>query len=218
MRTYALSLLALLVVAVLVLPLCGCPKKVAEAPPPIPEGHPPTATGPATTPDAGATPAAGEAKWMENPTLADIPAGKVKGMVNGVAFEAGIVRIQKGDGKCKLEIADKAPEKPTGMLTDDTEVKMEFTLEPGKPGEFIKKMADKDPENTDGWYSYEQKDGSPMTMNADWAVAFKIDEWTLAKDPSDEAVLGKVKGKIFLTFKDDAKTFVAGEFEGVYFE
>jgi len=218
MGKYSLPLPALLVVAVVVLPLCGCPKKTVEAPAPapVPDANPPSAT--PAAPPAAAPAAPGEAKWMENPTVADIPAGKVKGMVNGVAFEAALVRIEKGDGKCKLEMTDKAPDKPTGMLIDDTEVKLEFTLEPGKPGEFIKKMADKDPENTDGWYSYEQKDGSPMTMNADWAVALKIDEWMLAKDPSDTAVLGKVKGKIFLSFKDDAKTFVAGEFEGVYFE
>jgi hypothetical protein len=95
---------------------------------------------------------------------------------------------------------------------------MEFVLEPGKPGEFVKAMADKDPENTDGWYSYEQKDGTPMTMNSDWSVALKIDEWTTAKDPADPKVLGQVKGKIFLVYKDDPKTFVAGTFEGPYCE
>ncbi len=216
MRKYCLMLLTLLVVAAVVLPLCGCPKKTVEAPPVVGEGQPPPSE-PAAKP-AEAPAAAGEAQWMENPTVADIPAGTVKGMVNGVAFEAAIVRVKKGDGNCKLEIADKAPDKPTGMLTDDTEVKMEFTLEPGKPGEFVKAMADQDPDKTDGWYSYEQQDGSPMTMNSDWACALKIDEWTTETDPNDSAVLGKVKGKIFLVFKDDPKTFVAGEFEGVYCE
>ena len=214
MRRYSLPLMVLLVVAVVVLPMCGCPKKVVEAPPTIGEGQPPPVT-PAPDP---ATAAAGEAAWMENPTVADIPDSPVKGMVNGVAFEAKTVRVAKGEGKCKLEIADVAADTPTGMLSDDTEVKLEFTLEPGKPGEFVKAMADKDPENTDGWYSYEQKDGSPMTMNSDWAVALQIGEWTLAKDPKDPKVLGTVKGKVFLVFKDDPKTFVAGAFEGPYFE
>jgi hypothetical protein len=213
MRKYCLPLMVLLVVAVLVLPMCGCPKKVVEAPvPTMEEGKPPPAT---TTPAAAP---AGEAAWMENPTVADIPDAPIKGMVNGVAFEAKTVRVAKGDGKCKLEIADVAADTPTGMLSDGTEVKLEFTLEPGKAGEFVKAMVDKDPENTDGWYSYEQKDGSPMTMNSDWAVALKIDDWTLAKDPNDPKVLGKVKGKVFLVFKDDPKTFVAGTFEGPYFE
>ena len=215
MRKVHLPLLTLLVIAVLVLPMCGCAKKPIEPPaPPTPTPPPPAAT----TAPAPAAGAAGEAKWMENPKVADIPDAAIKGMVNGVAFEAKTVRVVKGDGKSKLEIMDKAADKPTGMVSDATEVKLEFVLEPGKPGEFVKAMADKDPTNTDGWYSYQQKDGSPMTMNSDWSVALKIDSWTLAKDPADASVLGTVKGRVFLVFKDDPKTFVAGTFEGPYYQ
>jgi hypothetical protein len=216
MRNYSLPLLSLLLVcAVVVLPLAGCGKKTTETTVmPKDAGKPaPGAEEPKATPAA-----AGEAKWMENPTAADIPDSPIKGMVNGVAFEAKTMRIVKAEKNSKLELMDKAADTPTGMVSDATEVKLEFTLPPGKPGEFTKKMADKDPESTDGWFSYEQKDGTPMTVNTDWAVVLKIDSWTTEKDPKDPKVLGKVKGKIFLSFKDDPKTFVAGTFEGPYCE
>lgn len=213
MRKYGLPLLLLVVVAVLVLPMTGCPKKtVSEAPVKPDEGKaPPTAP---DTPSA----AAGEVKWMDKPTVADVPAGAVKGTVNGEPFEALTTRVEKGDGKSTLELLSKKADTPTGMVMDATEVKLDFTIAPGKTGEFVKALKDKDPANTDGWFSYEQKDGSPMTMNNDWAVALQIESWTLAKDPSDPKALGKVKGKVYLVFDDDKKSVVAGEFEGPYYE
>lgn len=213
MRTTLLPLLSALVIVVMALSLCGCPSQ------PTPETDAaalPTPEPPPAAPDATAT--AGAVAWMENPTVADIPDAPVKGQVNGEPFEAKTTRVKKGDGKSTLELANIATDKPSGMLMDDTEVKLDFTIEPGKTGEFVKAMAAEDPKNTDAWYSYEQKDGTPMTMNSDWAVALQITEWTMQKDPNDEAVLGHVKGKVFITFNDDKKTFAAGTFEGPYFE
>ena len=216
MRKICLPLLTLLMIAVVVLPMCGCAKKPVEAPPPIPEANPPTAA----TPPAPAAGADGAFAWTETPKVADAPEAAVKGMVNGKAFEAKTVRIKKKDKGAVLVISDMAADTPTGMLSGDTGVELTFPLEEGKPGEYVIGMKDEktfDKEHAYYWYP-QGGDKGPMSVNPDWAAALSITEWTLAKDPKDEAVLGQVKGKFAITFGDDGKSWVAGTIDGVYYE
>jgi hypothetical protein len=217
MRKDCLLLMMLLMIAVVVLPMCGCAKKPVEpiAPPP---GPPPNAT--PSTPPAATTSAPGAFAWTEAPKVADLPDAPVKGMINGKAFEAQTVRVKKSDKGAVLVISDMKADTPTGMLSGDTGVELTFPLAAGKPGEYvidIKGKKDFDKEHAYYWYP-QGGDKGPMSVNPDWAAALSITEWTLAKDPKDTAVLGKVKGKFAITFGDDSKSWVAGAIDGVYYE
>lgn len=207
--------LALLLVVLLVSLslLTGCPKpppKVGVANP-APEATPPTA-------EPAAVPATGFA-WTETPKLDQIPDAAVTGMINGKPFAAQTVRLKQRDGQVVLEIIDQKPDKPTGMVTGDTGASLYLKLPEGKPAEFVAGIKDPKTDPADAIYYYPQGgDKGPMTMNSDWGAALKIDEWTMAKDPADEDVLGKVKGKVAIVFADDPKSFVSGKFEGVYYK
>lgn len=216
-------LAAVLVVALVasLFVLAGCPKKPVAEPTAAPT--PMANEGPGAQPvTSAAEPAAAPAefKWTETPKVADIPAGEIKGMVNGKAFTAKTVRIKQGDKAPVLVISDATVDTPTGVITGDTGVELTFALEPGKPGDWTIDLPTKKTfEKEHAYYYYPQGgDKGPMSVNPDWAAALSITEWNSEKDPKDEAVLGKVKGKVAIVLKDDSKSWVAGEFEGVYYK
>jgi hypothetical protein len=212
---FAVLLLAVLVASLVV--VTGCPKPQGAdgvAPPPPPPPPAPAATEPAAPTSTF--------EWTETPKLADIPAGPLVGMVNGKPFEAKAARIEKKDDGFVLQIYDKAPDKPSGMVMDATGIELTFTtqLSEGKPGEIVLGIADKkDFDSIRCFYYYPQGgDKGPMSMNQPWGCAVKIDEWKMEKDPADDSVLGHVKGKVAIVFKDDAKSWVAGDLDGVYYD
>ena len=219
---------ALLVVAVLAMSLLsGCPSKTDE-----------TAAGPAdlappTGPEAGAAadaPPATEAQsdftWTDAPQLEMVPAGAIKGMVNGAAFEAKTVRVEKDSDGYTLEISNATEEKPGDMLSDDIAVELSFKGNEGEPTTVLKAVGD-DIEGAHAYYHYPMEDGTPMSMNPLWACALEVSEWTLEKDADNERVIGHVKGKVAITFddaslndnvNDETKSWVAGEFDTYYYE
>lgn len=202
--------------------LSGCPsapKAPEVAPPPEAHPQPPTNTEPpksaATTPAAG-----GEFQWTAAPTLAAIPSGAIKGMINGKPFAPKTIRFKQGEKSPSLELSDQAVDKPSGMVSGDTGAELDFPLPPGKPGEYVKDVkSDKTFDKEHAYFYYPQGgDKGPMSVNPSWGAALKIDSWTTAKDPQDPDVLGKVKGKVVIVYDDEKKSWVAGEFEGVYYK
>jgi hypothetical protein len=211
MSRLAVALL-LLAVAVSLLSFCGCPKPASTTMTPPNPVNPPASARPAAP--------AGAFTWSASPTVAMIPAGPVKGTINGKSFEAKMVRVKKGDKSPSLEIVDKAADTPTGMVTGDTSAELDFPLPPGKPGEYVKDVkSEKNFDKEHAYYYYPQGgDKGPMSVNPSWGAALKIDSWTSEKDPKDAAVLGKVKGKVLIVFDDEKKSWVGGDFEGVYYK
>lgn len=213
-------LIAAVLLAVLALSLvivAGCPQKPPETtttvtPPPPP---PPAEAKPATE-----TAAPSAFKWTEKPALADIPAGTIKGMLNGKPFEAKTVRIKKTDEGMRLEIVDQAGEKATDMFTGETSADLYFAdIAEGKSGELVLGIPDKKADKQDATYMYPQGgDKGPMTENPDWGCALQITDFKMEKDPQDDKVLGHVKGKVAIVFNDDAKSWVAGDLDGVYYK
>lgn len=201
-------------VFVAALGLCGCP----PAAKPVAVPTPPDAGKAAPAPAAPA--ATGEFKWTDAPTVAAIPAGAVKGTINGKPFEAKTVRIKQGDKSPSIEISDMAVDEPSGMVTGDTSAELDFPLATGQPGEYVKDVkAEKTFDKEHAYFYYPQGgDKGPMSVNPSWGAALKIDSWTSEKDPKDPDVLGKVKGKVLIVFDDEKKSWVGGDFEGVYYK
>jgi len=208
--------IAALTIAATVL-LVGCPPKqtptetTATTPPPPPETT-------KAAPEPAAAP--GEFAWTETPAVDQIPDAALKGMINGKGFAANTIRVEKGDGgKCTLEISDASLDDPTGVITSDTGLDLDFTLTEGQAGEMVKTIADeKDFDKEHAYYHYPQGgDKGPMSMNPSWGCALKIDEWSMEKDPQNEKIVGKLKGKVAIVFDDEPKSWVAGTFEAPYY-
>lgn len=209
----------LLVLMCAVLLLTGCPK-----PQPAEQGEvlpAPTDEQPAgdATPTEPTT-APGEFAWTETPTLDMIPEGNIAGMINGEEFSAQTVRLKQDEENTVLEISNVSVDGPTGLTTDDTGLDLRFTLTPGQPGEFVIAMADeKDFEKQHAYYHYPQGgDKGPMSVNPSWACALQISEWTLETNTENEELLGGAKGKVAVVFGDDAKSWVAGTFDCIYYK
>ncbi len=164
--------------------------------------------------------------WTDAPQLEDIPAGQIKGMINGAAFAALTVRLEKGTDGPTLQIANIEEDEPGAILSGATAVELSFNATEGEPIEVLK-AADSNIEGAHAYYYYPQADGTPMSMNPLWACALEISEWTLEKDPDNGRVIGHVKGKVAVTFDDanlndnvneDSRSWVAGTFDTYYYE
>ncbi|MEI6503515.1 MAG: hypothetical protein WCP21_21085 [Armatimonadota bacterium] len=216
---YRLTVAALIVgVLAAALSLSGCPPAAKTTVMPTPPPAPAKAS--STPATQGSPAAAAEFKWTNVPTVAAIPAGAVKGLINGKPFEAKTVRLKQSDKSPSLEISDMAVDEPSGMTTGDTAAELDFPLPVGKPGEYVKDVkTEKTFDKEHAYFYYPQGgDKGPMSVNPSWGAALKIDSWTSEKDPKDPDVLGKVKGKVLIVFDDEKKSWVAGDFEGVYYK
>jgi len=206
--------------------IAGCPAQTpeegAEVPPPDPAAGDMEAQ-PAE--DTGAEQASFE--WTAEPTVDMIPSGPIRGEMNGKPFEAKTVRIEKSDdGTFELTISNTAVEgdDPTAMITNDDAWQLTFTGTEAETGEWtwtVEQEKDFDKEHVYYWYQQENDEG-PMSVNYDWGAALQITDWTL-EDPDPNAdtfstILGNVKGKVALVMDDDEKSWVAGEFDAIYYE
>jgi hypothetical protein len=219
LRTVSLQLRVVAGLAtVLAVLIAGCPPRATPTdttPPASPPAEP--ATAPTEAPAAPTS----EFAWTDTPTLDGVPDAPVRGMINGKAFTANTIRIEKGDdGQSTLEVSDATLEDPTGIATDDTGVDLDFTLPEGQAGDMVKTVADEKVfEKEHAYYHYPQGgDKGPMSVNVGWGCALKIDAWDMTPDPANERILGKVTGKVAIVFDDDPKSWVAGTFEAPYYK
>jgi hypothetical protein len=219
-NTLLMGLLVVLMLVVWTVALTGCKPKAApqddaalsDTPPVEPPGEAPAA-------DVG-DPTVTEFAWTDTPSLASIPAGAITGVINGQPFEAKTVRVNKADSGLTLELSDTAVDEPTDIIIKDTGVNLRFPIAEGTTGELLKSFDDEvDFEMTHAYYWYPQGDDKgPMSVNATWACALQISDWTLEANADDEAILGSVKGKVAITFDDEEKSWVAGSFDCIYYK
>jgi len=215
LRTVSVLILVVVAIAIAVM-LAGCPPKQTGT-------ETTTVAPPSESPKAPveAASAPTEFAWTDKPAIDQVPDAPLKGMINGKAFTANTIRIEQGDeGKATLEISDATLEDPTGIITDDTGLDLDFTLPEGQAGELLRAIADeKDFDKEHAYYHYPQGgDKGPMSVNAFWGCALQIESWDMTADPGNEKILGKVKGKVAVVFEDDAKSWVAGSFEAPYYK
>jgi len=220
MRTATVVLLLGVLAVICTVAMTGCPRqedRTGQITPSTGPEETPTATGETGQAEVGE---AGAFQWTETPQLADIPEGQVTGMINGQAFTANTVRLKQSDEETVLEISDATLESPTDMIIDDTGLDLRFTATAGQPFTLVLAMGDeKDFDKEHAYYHYPLPDeGGPMSVNTSWASALEISEWTLQADPNNADIMGNAKGKVAVCFNDDAKSWVAGTFDCVYYK
>jgi hypothetical protein len=226
-------LVLVLLCAALVLALgCSKPPDAASTAPTGPTKAPPTAakapsappakteSGPkaSTTESAPATPPAALSAyaWTETPTLAGIPKGTVKGALYGKPFEAKtvVMDVQKGNKLRQLVFCAREMTGNSDTLAGTEQVVITTTKDFAPGYKIEAKMGFPHDEGTI-FYAVPGEKG-PTSVNSPWACALQIDSGE--KKPYDAKgemvqIAGTYKGKIHLCFKDDHKSYIAGDFE-----
>jgi len=219
--------LSVAVLATLVL-VGGCPPQETEGPTvgdlpqlpePVPTDEPGVDTSDMEQPGAGQPAvAAAEFEWTATPTVEDIPAGPVAGMMNGKPFAAQTVRVEDNeDGTFDLQISSKAledPDDPGGIISGDDGWELTFSMEEGTTGTMQWAVEDeKDFDQEHVYYWYARGDEGPMSVNYSWGAALEITDWTVQEPNEGSDVVGTMKGRVLLVMEDDEQSWVAGEFE-----
>jgi hypothetical protein len=150
--------------------------------------------------------AKGEFRWMETLSPDKIPDMQIKGMINGKPVNIEYVNFEKwrGSGDNVINFSDKKPKQNCGFIENDMAFHLTRASGDFAEGEFVKESFNK---NIDG-YSAEfhyYTDNNIKKVSVPWNCVLKITE---IDDNS-------VKGKIAICFKDDSKSWIAGNFEAV---
>ena len=221
-RSLTVFVLCLAVLAALAL-VTGCPQPAPEQ---TAMGEPPLPPEPVPTDEPGVEmPAAGEPvvggaelEWTATPTVEDIPAGPVAGMMNGKSFVAHTVRVEKNDdGTWDLQISSKPledPDDPGGLISGDDGWELTFTSEEGTTATMQWAVGD---EKTYGeehvYYWYARGDEGPMSVNYPWGAVLQITDWTVQEPEEGSDLVGTMKGRVLLVMDDDEESWVGGEFD-----
>ncbi len=229
---------ALLLIAVSLVVAVGCskpadtgasppaPAKTADAKPPV-TPPPPAKTESAPKTESSAKPEAAASTtptaplsayaWTETPTLAGIPGGPVKGVLNGKPFEpkAVVMDVDKGDKLRRIVFSAKEMSGNSDTLSGVAQVVITTTQDLAPGTKFEVKMGFPHDEGTI-FYCHYDGPNPPISVNSPWACALSIDSGEKKPyDPKGEMVqiAGTYKGKIHLCFNDNKKTYIAGDFE-----
>ncbi len=201
--------------------VAGCPSEESAevtVEPPMEVEPPPGEIAPGE--ETAAAPTSFE--WTDAPSVEQIPSGAVAGMMNGTPFTAQTVRVKRDDDDTfVLRISNKLPDppdNPTAMIMDDDGWELTFAMEEGSVGALQWAVADDKDFDSEHVYYWYQQDDSPMSVNYPWGAALEITEWTVAEPDEGSYILGTIRGKVALVMEDDEKSWVAGEFEAVYYE
>ncbi len=221
-RALSVCVLSVVVLATILL-VSGCPSQETEGPA---VGEPPLVPEPVPTGEPGVEqPGPGEPavevaefEWTATPTIDDIPAGPVAGMMNGKPFVAQTVRVEDNeDGTFDLQISSKAledPDDPGGIISGDDGWELTFSMEEGTTGTMQWAVEDeKDFDQEHVYYWYARGDEGPMSVNYSWGAVLEITEWTVQEPEEGSDVVGTMKGRVLLVMDDDEKSWVGGEFE-----
>lgn len=122
----------------------------------------------------------GSTVWTEATNQGDIPDTAVTGTLNGKDFEAKYIVVKKWDDYYTLEFSNLAPDDDCGVVMDNNAIS--FSTKDLQVGTFNKTMDEKlEFDDYSAYYYYEQENGTPMSVNNDWAgklVVSSIDETT----------------------------------------
>jgi len=148
----------------------------------------------------------GEFSWNENVSVKNIPGYPLKGKINGkdISFEHVNFEIWRGSNDNVINFGDKAPKQKCGYIENDNAIHLSKLGGKFEVGEFLKESFGK---NIEGFTAdfHITIDNNTQKISVPWNCALVITEI------NDDVV----KGRIAMSFKDDAKSWLAGSFEAV---
>ncbi len=141
--------------------------------------------------------------WTSAIDQSGIATTEVAGKINEKDVTIPNVQIQKWDDEYSWSFSDMAPDETCGVVVDNDAVN--FSSKMLEIGTFEKKMEDEiEFDDYHAYYHYEQEDGTPMSVNVDWAAKIVVTDIDTENN--------KVKGYAKIDF-DDGKTAIDGAFE-----
>ncbi len=208
--------------------IAGCPspepeQSVVSEPPMQPEPIPPEEPGAAEPAEQPAVEVA-KFEYTEAPTVEDIPAGPLTGMLHGEPFSARTIRIEKKDEDTfQMQISNgqlTIPDSVTSTINDDDGWRFRFTVPEGSLAAMQWAVDDEktfDDEHV--YYYYDQGDDKPtMSVNGPWGAALEITDWTVEEPSEGSHVIGTIEGRVALVMRETDRSWVAGEFEAPVYE
>lgn len=144
-----------------------------------------------------------DSNWTSTIDKEGINETEVSGTINEQAVAIADVQIKKWDDEYSWSFSDIAPDETCGVVVDNDAVN--FSSKILETGTFEKKMEDEiDFDSYHAYYHYEQEDGTPMSVNVEWAAKIVVEEIDTENN--------KVKGYAKIDF-EDGKTMIDGMFE-----
>lgn len=148
-----------------------------------------------------------EMTWSSELKITDIPDTPLKGFINGKEVKLNYLNFEqwRGSGDNILNFGDVKPKNSCGYVESDNSFHLLNKAGNIKTGELLKASFD---QNLDGYIAYYDtmsvKEGE-LKSSTPWNCALVITSM-------DEKI---VKGKLFICFKDEKKSWIAGTFEAI---
>ena len=145
--------------------------------------------------------------WKSELSIKDIPDTPLRGFIDGKEIKTDYINLEqwRGSGDNVLNFGDVKPKNNCGYIESDNSFHLIHKGGEIKTGELLKASFD---QNLDGYVAYYNKSGELQQnskTNVPWNCAlliFNMDEKT-------------IKGRIAICFKDDKKSWIAGNFEAI---
>lgn len=149
------------------------------------------------------TAATADTNWTTATTKGTITDTPIAGTINEKEVTIASVQIDVWDDYYSWSFSSLAPDETCGLVMDDSAVN--FSSVVLQKGTFSKTMTEEvEFDDYNAYYHYEQDDGTPMSVNVDWAATVVISEI----DEDNNTVTGWAKFEF-----DDSKTEIEGSFE-----
>lgn len=143
-----------------------------------------------------------EEHWSASTDRGDIKNQPISGKIHNRKTDIANVTIKKWDEEYDWVFSNKAPDSTCGVLTDNDAVT--FNSKILQTGTFEKKMSEEiEFDDYHAYYHYEQKKGTPMSINPEWETKIVVKEI----DEANKKVAGWAK----FIFEED-KTLLEGSF------
>jgi hypothetical protein len=144
--------------------------------------------------------------WKSELKITDIPDSPIKGFIEGKEIKADYINFEqwRGSGDNVINIGDVKPKNDCGYIESDNSFHLIHKAGDIKSGELLKASFD---QNLDGYVAYYNKMGE--LQNSKTSVPWNC---ALVITAIDEKT---IKGKIAICFKDDKKSWIAGNFEAI---
>jgi len=145
--------------------------------------------------------------WSESVKISDIPNHNLKGVLNGkeVSFEYINFEQWRGSGDNVFNFGNKKPGQNCGYVENDAAFQLMRNGAEIQTGDLITEDFSKSLDGFVADFHYFDGKEDISVVRVDWNLALVIEEMTE----------NRVKGRIAMCFNDEAKSWIAGNFEAI---